>query len=183
MILVAAVAAACALARARWAGAKSHSLPALPGLEPEWHGIYRINEYTSLFGIVLFCMTVAVFLLRLKKPRPSVPRLASYGGFLATAVVTLTSPFYFLRQMTAYATQSNSPAYFKTELMMILSDGRAAADFAGPTILTAWLSIALARRFRKGNGWIDRAGLVIGVCWLILFCVGAFAPAFLSFVK
>jgi hypothetical protein len=39
---------------------------------------------------------------------------------------------------------------------------------AGPSVLTVWAILALARRWRARD-WIERVGVTLGVLWILLY--------------
>jgi hypothetical protein len=40
-------------------------------------------------------------------------------------------------------------------------------DLYSPAVAGAWLALALSGRWRPERDWLDRAGRVLGVCWIV----------------
>jgi hypothetical protein len=134
--------------------------------------------------------TIAVLILRLRRPRPRLRRLARQPGMvagLATTVVLckhmidglvrftlgfLTDvpspvrlpnpPFMYNRSLTAMPLPLPS---FGQEVIRhpILNDSPYSVGIA---IGVAWVVLALSGRFRPERSWIDRLGRAIGVYWI-----------------
>ena len=116
---------------------------------------YLFLSTTPLFSAWSFCLV----LLRLRPPRPSLHRLfrqpglvasisASIGSVIATVFLTVLMFELGPRPPSEQVTMVSSAAF-------------------GGAILTTWSILFLSGRWRSERSWVDRAGRVLGVCWII----------------
>jgi hypothetical protein len=92
-------------------------------------------------------LTLAVLVLRLRKPRPSWSHLLRQPGFWGCA-----APVVAALVMPALG------VYLGVWPVVIVPG----------SVMAAWAALALGRQWRYERSWVDRAGRVIGVSWIIL---------------
>ncbi len=146
MILVAATAAAMAMARAL-----------APKAPPR--GAARLLDWYVLFAL-LICWTVALFAVRLRRPRPPLRRLALQPGLLATA--TATTALALLGPLIAMERHAGSRPNLESNFLVILIILQVGSAVGG-----AWLALAVSGRRRPEPGWIDALGRLVGAAWLV----------------
>jgi hypothetical protein len=101
---------------------------------------------SQLSGVTIFFLmfyTVILFVIRLLPPRPPLRKLARQPGVWASGTATL-----------ALALVIWVP-YFKPVTI--------------PTaVCVAWLVLALSGGWQSESSWLDRAGRLLGCCWIAL---------------
>jgi hypothetical protein len=155
MILVAAMAAGLALARAgpmewmAWTGSG-------------WFGKARrlLHGSATLFAAM---MSLGLIIVRLRRPRPRLVRVmrqpgmvASCAAAVALAVTALGWTSYDVIHTGGWSARDSIARYCRIH----------GAKF-GPAVGAAWLGLWFAGRWRPERGWIDRAGRALGVFWLV----------------
>ena len=158
-----------------------------PSLEPvdfsggllQWK-TYR-ETHMLLTGIayqampLTFPWTLAVLALRLRRPRPSLRRLAHQPGFAACVAVAVMSVAGALGEISSLLDRTTWGDGFRVRWSMVLTAFRDSYMNAGggrPALAVAvgavWAFLALGRIARREPGWIDRSGRALGVYWVAL---------------
>lgn len=112
---------------------------------------------------VLIPWTVAVFIMRLRHPRPRLRRLILRPGTAACCAVTVWLGFKTLLLMLMIGVPQQ-----RHLVMAYMGDGVAIASWAAPAVAGAWLVLILSGRWRPNRGWLDLIGMALGVGWLAL---------------
>lgn len=92
-------------------------------------------------------LTLAVLILRLRKPRPSGSHLLCQPGFWGCA-----APVSAALVMPALG------VYFGVWSVAIIPG----------SVVVAWIALALSRQWCNEKSWVDRAGRVVGTAWIIV---------------
>ena len=111
------------------------------------------------------CWTIAVLILRLRKPRPPFRRLWKQPGAVAGLAVSVTviSNVVMLGaiKLTSMAKPSlfvgAEPAYTKF----------LASTHPGAAVAASWMLLTLAGRWRPERSVLDRTGRLFGVLWIL----------------
>ena len=121
----------------------------------------------------LVCVTVAILIVRLRQPRPERSALARQPGFLACASVGSVLAIQVALIVVAYGlkrvpgmTFARSASVAPTHWAVV----RSSTD-TGLVVIGAWLVLACGRWWSAEASWPDRAGRLVGVCWIVLFLV------------
>jgi len=140
----------------------------------DWFGrLRRVVTVLALSIPFAVSWTSAVLALRLRRPRPSRPRLACQPGAVACAVALM-----------AFAVQKVLRAV-SVPVAYCLSDPRTWSGWAddwersgrdlhvmiqlpGFAVLASWLVLRLGGRWRAERSWVDRAGRALGLWWVVL---------------
>jgi len=127
----------------------------------------RLITFTRGATRLLACWTVAVFVARLRPPRPLRARLMRQPGMMATATAIAYAVAVGAGWILAFLVRARyKPAW---------------SDYAGhaidphdtaTAIMAAWLILALSGRWRPERTWIDRLGSLIGLAWIGLATAG-----------
>lgn len=112
---------------------------------------------------VLIPWTIALFLMRLRQPRPALRRLIRQPGAAACGAVSLCLAWKTLLLVLMLGVPQ--PHYL---VQVYLGDGDAIVPWAAPAVAGAWFVLALSGRWRADRSWLDRLGRAIGASWLIL---------------
>lgn len=168
MILIAAMACGLAWTGRVWPGFNLAS----PTPVGSWNWFRNSAVLVLIMALpcVLF-LTIAVAILRVVRPRPSWWRTACQPGMtasLATLVaLTIALPLIGISiaiNMTKHPADPDSWRELPGNLfeMTVM-----AAPVAGFAVIVAWTMLAVQRRWRNELSWIDRAGRVLGVAWVL----------------
>jgi hypothetical protein len=136
----------------------------------DWRLNDWLNEAPEMLLALLMVWTLATLFLRLVPPRPRIRRLVSQPGAAACGAVALI----FALECSRYFLDSTARSrgvrwilpwarYVPAELFSLISGGPYAY-----AVVTAWGLLFLSRRCRPEPSWIDRAGRVTGLLWLLL---------------
>lgn len=106
-----------------------------------WYGLQVIE-------VLVLSMTPAFLLVRLRKPRPSLPALLRQPGSVAGLAVTIGYLWVFGWLDRLF------PGTFHFRI------GTAVA--VGGTVAVAWALLALSRSWQAEPSWVDRMGRLIG---------------------
>lgn len=112
---------------------------------------------------VLIPWTFAVFLMRLRHPRPPLRRLVFQPGMAACGAVTVWLGFKMLLLVLMLGVPRQ-----RSLVTAYMGDGAGLISWAAPAVAGAWLVLALSGRWRPERGWIDRLGRALGASWLAL---------------
>jgi hypothetical protein len=127
--------------------------------------------------------SIALFGLRLRRPRPALRRLVREPGFVATGAVTLVVAVRLAGFLVLIART------FGRTTLGALYDVWAMSFFRGPidvatlynsvyfassaigtsmAVAAAWLLLAVSGRWRSEPGWLDRLGRILGTFWIAI---------------
>jgi hypothetical protein len=157
LILVAGVAVGFALVRSRFAGywdeLEGTTFPA------RWMSI-GLNAS----GLLLIVASSLILILRLRRPRPAIRRVARQPGAAAcfAALVLAVGEAYIHLVFQIYRWNDLDGSVID-RLSLDSLNPRHDTSFA---IASVWLIFALGRIGRPEAGWIDRAGRFAGWCWI-----------------
>jgi hypothetical protein len=161
MILVAAIAAAFALARA-------YVLRVMPGSHPAF-----FVRMTIVF--VALALTIALIPLRLLRPRPC--HIGRLPGFVACCAVALASAFILAGQANTWLQPLTGPERAEPNIRAInLVFNLLRLDLYSTAVAGSWLALALSGRWRPERDWIDRGGRALGACWIVSPFIAAWVP-------
>jgi hypothetical protein len=120
-----------------------------------------------LVGSLLTAWSLGLVVLRIRGPRPSTSVLFLQPGF--TACLAAGVPAAFL-QLCWAVTPVYAPDPFAGSIYL-----------CGFAVSALWSAKLLERSWNSEPGWIDRAGIVLGACWVGLFLLLT-AFAFLALI-
>jgi hypothetical protein len=126
---------------------------------------------------LLFALTPAVLVLRLRKPRPALTQLALQPGAAAcgamTMVITLGIFRYLCEAVLAginFGFRSGYWTDFTSGSLWFSFNRRvewSSPELVACPVLVAWSFLAVAKLGCPEKSWIDRTGRAIGVLWLV----------------
>jgi hypothetical protein len=141
----------------------------------DWSG-FRIVKTSLLLPVLMIeALAPALLLLRLFRPRPRFPRLLCQPGAtacLATFVVMACRGVAMIIRVASGGDYSLRGGFIDFS-----ADLQKTVPYA---VATAWLLLALGRRWCPEPSWIDRVGRLIGAFWIFLlpwfwiadYCIG-----------
>jgi hypothetical protein len=125
----------------------------------------------------LSMMTLAIFVMRLRRPRPPFRLMFQQPGAIA-AVLALSSLGYigmFTLGRLAFRGTRGPGIFFPTPLAQALGDFFSFSSIhAGPMIAGAWIALRLTGRLRRERGWLDGLGTIVGATWILIVIVEMF---------
>jgi hypothetical protein len=123
---------------------------------------FRIDQFFCFATPVLLSLSLAIFGLSLRRPRPPLVRLVREPGFAAIGAVTSVFLISGVRQLIEALVQD----YDETSVFFYLAAiGRMPAD-VGLGVCVAWVPLAIGR-WRPNRSWTDRFGRAIGFLWIV----------------
>jgi hypothetical protein len=171
MVLVVAIAVAAWVSRIRFV-----PLCSIVFLQPDifwrtWSWYAVLLRHTQP---LVATMTMAIAILRLLRPRPSIRRLTRQPGFAACSAASLAilvgGGFNYATTEITFAPGAEGAAGYT---WVVLTPRGAEAGLA---VAAAWLLLALGRRWQPEPAWIDRAGRIVGVYWIVMIPVSVLSP-------
>lgn len=173
MVLIAAIAIALVLIRPFW-----KEVYFTPMRSPREAILFGLSVEVILEPLAL-TLSLAVGLLRLRKPRPRLRRVFRQPGMAAcmaafsVAIITVLiyNIFYMMIFSSLRIAQSG-------HLFSFFPDGEfwfVMFSFTGWAVAAVWTTLWLAGNCRAEPGWIDRTGRALGIYWVLnrLVCVPA----------
>ena len=175
--LVAATAAGLAGTRHGW---KYWGYAWFWNLDRGWTASAVLRRLPTLLALglpALVVFTAAILALRLRRPRPTLRRALLQPGasacVAALSVVAVEVASYVastchdrnshgkLGQYLAYVWNNTGVVVeITTQVLVRMSTP------VGLAVMATWLVLALGGRWRREPSWVDRAGRLLGFCWL-----------------
>ena len=125
----------------------------------------RLADLLPVATLILWPFVLAFLLIRLRKPRPDLRRLARESGFQA-GLAALIGGMMCLIDQSIYLVRRSSPDGLRL-FFEVFAWG--SCRHIATAIITAWTLAACLRRRRVEKSWIDRAGRFLGWCWITLW--------------
>jgi hypothetical protein len=144
---------------------------------PETWAFTKVVERGFFWVAVIVPCTVtwmlALLILRLRRPRPRLRRIARQPGSVACfAAVSVTVvglavqiPSTIAMEMQGGTLTAVNPSW---ALYLIFVDLPTCISYA---VAASWATLALGGRWRPEPGWIDRIGRTLGFFWLALILI------------
>jgi hypothetical protein len=118
-------------------------------------------------GCVLAGLVPAVLILGLYRAQPSWREAARGPGLVTCFVAEAASILPILWFVGTVLAESRSPdPVYSVPFNNLFGRWMIAA---GPMILGAWITLAFLGRWRPNSTWADRAGCVLGLCFLLIY--------------
>ena len=162
MAVVAAAAVGVTLSRGYYEEVASVTRTQLVALE------YRGWVYLTAVFVLPFA--AALMWCRLRRPCRPARRLAREPGAVAVLATAVTVVVIAVDQILMQ-TLPGPPGtrYIGLKWTPLIGLGSMLSTVTGPAVCEAWSLQWLARLWRPQSGWIDRAGTILGMSWIILF--------------
>ena len=132
----------------------------------DWSIVSIWRAGTLLSGLMAplgIAVSLAIWVLRMRQPRPDWRRLFRQPGMVAcTATVAETIIFLLkvvLSEYYLWRTTGFLPPLYALWIVRL--------PWNGEVVAIAWLVLWLSGSWRPEPSWIDRAGRVVGVYWII----------------
>jgi hypothetical protein len=122
----------------------------------------------------LSMMTLAIFVMRLRRPRPPFRLMFRQPGAIAAVLAVLNLGYIGMFTLGRLAVRgTRGPGiFFPTPLAQVLGDFFLFSSVqAGPMIAGAWIALRLTGRLRRERGWLDGLGTLIGATWILIVII------------
>lgn len=159
LILIAATAAGLGAMRALSPDHDNFTAPYSPISPPTWMNWGSVVALNWAFYLspLLAAWTLGILALRLRRPRPSLRRLAFQPGWVACCVATVGIAAGTVMTLIGVYGRYGIGYYFDLVPYPV-----------GVAVAAAWTQLAVSGRWRSEGSWIDRAGRVMGIAWLAI---------------
>lgn len=127
---------------------------------------FRIDQFLCFATPVLLSLTIAIFGLSLRRPRPPLRRLVCEPGFAAVGAVILVLLISGGRQLIEALVQDLD----ETSVFFYLAATYLMPADVGLGVSIAWVPLAIGR-WRPNRSWTDRSGRAIGFLWIVFLLV------------
>ena len=161
LILIAAVAAGFAIAKIPQ-GVHHAGVLVGDGSEVSMFAKVLISIYWASLLVML-----ALIPLRLMRPRPPFRWIRRQPGFIACLIVAFGMAHMGL-YFAVHRFKQPIPWANIDVLSLIVSPS------VGLLILSAWLVLAVSGGWRPERSWIDRAGRMLGIAWIVRYVIHVF---------
>jgi hypothetical protein len=140
---------------------------------PSWSDIRSAKGGMSTFLIIqntgqlvvpfLVTLTFALLMLRLRRPRPRLRRVLSQPGSTAciAATIAIVVEIAWIGSLLAVGSRF-------IHLSSVFVGYAQQVSFA---VLGGWTILAVSGRWRNDPSWIDRAGRVMGMAWIVMTAI------------
>jgi hypothetical protein len=161
MILVMATAAGLAGARSVDAEVRS------------WTVLSYVSRLSLLATPLMTALALAMLIIRLRSPRPR--RVFRQPGMVASCAAAFSAASVILQGVLIALIYLVNTRFKEKFSEIYFTDDFYFSIFVimkllcGFGIATAWLALSLAGCWRPEPGWIDRAGILLGICWVVLW--------------
>jgi hypothetical protein len=121
----------------------------------------------------LVSATIAVLVLRSRRPRPRWRQLVYQPGTVACAGIILVAALQaVLFALALGLNQIPALSFDRSAIGPQIHPAllHSAANW-GLAVIGVWLALVCVRRWRAEDSWIDRAGRIIGSCWIAMYFV------------
>lgn len=126
---------------------------------------FYVQGLTEEFSLGATVPTAAIFLVRLRKPRPPLRRLFLELGMSALSAVLAVQCLFFAPRWVHWfyrAGESHGDAC----LSYLVQDFPAATMASGMGVAIVWFNMRVSGRWRPEASWRGRAGIAVGVYWI-----------------
>jgi hypothetical protein len=138
-----------------------------------WHGI-------DLFVLpCLMAWTLALLALRLRRPRPGRVRLGRQPGMMACVAVVAGLALGIIETAVevlmafagndfrgSFAGPAGAVSWQAKLSRLVLPWNFIVPYYFGTAVVVAWTVLAVSGRWRREPGWIDTAGIGLGLAWI-----------------
>lgn len=138
--------------------------------------VFMVIDLILGLSPLLLVPTMTVFVLRLRRPRPSIRRLVRQPGFATSLAVVwvwaVNSVTAMISMVYHRLTGGRWDMYVTPELGSLFVPiyfRELRCDWYEVAVLAIWSYLLVGRLARSEAGWIDRLGRVLGGCWMFLF--------------
>jgi hypothetical protein len=149
-------------------------LSAFAGLSESLSLAYRIVEFAfvadALVCPLALSLSLAVFVLRLRKPRPGLPRVFRQPGMAACTAVLVYCLLFLIATLISLFLSYFASGLFLNHMFLQFNFAIwllvLPMSMMGITVAAVWILLWLIGAWRPEPSWIDRAGRAVGIYWV-----------------
>jgi hypothetical protein len=119
--------------------------------------------WSGVLAPLAVSLSLAMWLLRLRKPRSKLRRLFRQPGMFATSAVVIDTSLFLVKALFSqyYLYSTSTTPVLANFLLWIMR-----LPWNGEVVAVAWLLLWASGSWRNEPSWIDRAGRALGVYWI-----------------
>ncbi|MFI5457030.1 MAG: hypothetical protein ACHRXM_16415 [Isosphaerales bacterium] len=126
--------------------------------------LWRLGTVLSgMLAPLAVALSLALWILRFRQPRPVLRRVFRQPGMVACSAAVIETSMFVLKALFSeyYLFQKAGMMPQLTHLWIIR------LPWNGEVVAVAWMLLWLSGSWRSEPSWIDRAGRVLGVYWVV----------------
>ncbi len=125
--------------------------------------LWRLGSiYSGLLSPLAVSLSLALFILRLRQPRPDRRRLLRQPGMVASTTILIVTSVFLVKVLLSeyyfYHARGMTPHLLSLWVMRL--------PWNGEVVAVAWILLWLGGLWHAEQSWIDRAGRVLGAYWI-----------------
>jgi hypothetical protein len=128
--------------------------------------IDRLAGGTRLVSCLALGLSVGLFPIRFRRPRPSLREISQQPGMIACSAVCLSVFIGAIVAIPTIVLAFSKPVSYTHELKNILVSVMSNAHIAH-SVAAAWMAQLLTATWRAEKGWIDQTGQTLGIFWIL----------------
>jgi len=164
MVLVAAIGVAFVLIREYLESLPFRRILLLVAHDPALSWLWRLGTVLSgILAPLAVSLSLALWILRFREPRPDLHRVFRQPGMVACSATVIETSVFVLKVLFSeyYVVRKGWMMPQLNQLWIIR------LPWNGEVVAVAWILLWLSGRWRSEPSWIDRAGRVLGVYWVV----------------
>jgi hypothetical protein len=115
-------------------------------------------------------LSLALWLLRLRQPRPGLPRVFRQPGMAACTATLVYSSFFLTATLISLFLSYFASGIFSNHMFLqfnfVIWILIIPMSLVGVTVSAVWIVLWLIGAWHPEPSWIDRAGRVVGIYWV-----------------
>jgi hypothetical protein len=116
-----------------------------------------------IFAPLATSLSLALWVPRLKSPRPGRVRLLMQPGMIASTAVVVGTILFLIKVLTnAVFLHWSATGVSRLQDLWLIH-----LPYSGELVAVTWILLLATGRWRSESSWIDRAGRVLGVYWIV----------------
>jgi hypothetical protein len=120
--------------------------------------------YVGVLAPLAVSLSLALFILRLRRPRPEMRRLLRQPGMVASTATVIAGCLFVLKFLLSYYLGApNRPIWTQPLYQLWMTR----LPWSGEVAAAAWILLWLSGNWHSEASWIDRAGRALGVYWIV----------------
>jgi hypothetical protein len=127
-------------------------------------------------GFLLMLSSFMILAMRLRRPRPTIRRVARQPGAVACFAMAALTAFRLMN--VAFDLATGCVTEYRSIEYRVYHWLSPKCEYAS-IVAIVWMIFALGRISRPERSWIDRAGRAVGWCWIAWGLVGSFLDSYM----
>ncbi len=168
MVMVAATAFAFAMVRAG-IPARGYAFTTFGGNWEQWvfYWMHLLVPFPAMWSLAVFLIAMRGSGARRRARCAGVAACAAAAAVVAVTAI-VSSGFYALHVMEDFGMIRKILSHATVSHLLPPFGGAQLEEIGGGAVAGAWAALLASRRWRTEPTWIDRAGRVLGIIWIVL---------------